>query len=76
MNAQEYKEHRERRATFKGTFESEMTLQDHAEAWARENNLKVPEDEESEEYTAMYAKWIDFAFADFKGTVGEGELNG
>lgn len=53
----------------------EMSLMDHAEYWARENGLDVPEDRDSNEYTVMYEKWIDFAFAGFAKLKDDEEEN-
>lgn len=44
----------------------ELTLDEHAEAWARENGKDVPTDRNSVEWRHMYEEWIDYAFADFK----------
>ena len=42
----------------------EMTLADHAEAWWSKQGNIVPARETSE-WTTMYEKWVEFAFADF-----------
>ncbi len=67
MTTEEYKIMRTLRSTYNALKlrPGEMSLMDHAELWAHENGLDVPEDKDSDEYTAMYEKWIDFAFADF-----------
>jgi hypothetical protein len=42
-----------------------MTLAEHAEAWWSEQGKEVPK-RDTPEWQAMYEKWIDFAFADFR----------
>ena len=42
-----------------------MTLADHAEIWAHDNDIPVPEDKESTEWFDMYKQWVGFAFSDF-----------
>jgi len=66
MTTDEYKTMRESRSIYNALklCPGEMSLMDHAEFWARENGLDVPEDKDSDEYTTMYEKWIDFAFQD------------
>ena len=41
----------------------ELTLADHAEAWARENGEDVPV-RDTPEWQVMYERWIDYAFSD------------
>lgn len=40
-----------------------MTLADHAEAWAMENDIQVPQ-RDTEAWQVMYEMYIDYAFAD------------
>lgn len=49
---------------------SEMTLQEHAEAWWREQGKSVPE-RGTPEHGGMYRKWCDYAFSgpDFQESV-------
>ena len=42
----------------------DLTLADHAELWARENGLDVPE-RETAQWAKMYERYIEWAFADF-----------
>lgn len=44
---------------------SELTLQDHAEAWWREQGKTVPP-RCTPEHAAMYEQWVEYAFADFE----------
>lgn len=41
-----------------------MTMLEHAEAWASENGETVPK-RDTPEWTAMYERWIEYAFSDF-----------
>jgi hypothetical protein len=45
-----------------------ITLADHAEAWWLEQGKRVPR-RKTKAWQRMYVKWIEFAFADFRGTV-------
>lgn len=47
---------------------NKMTFADHAEAWWREQGKRVPR-RKTKAWQAMYEKWIEFAFADFRETV-------
>lgn len=42
----------------------QMTMHDHAEAWMTEQGKAIPA-RDSQEYKALYAQWIDYAFKDF-----------
>ena len=42
----------------------ELTLADHAEAWAEEHALPIPA-RYTEEWWELYEKWHAFAFEDF-----------
>lgn len=46
------------------TIMAELTLSDHAEAWARSHGYIIP-DRNTQEWGAMYRDWIGFAFQDF-----------
>ena len=43
----------------------EMTLDDHAEAWAKENG-QTPPKRETPEWNVFYTKWVEHAFAEFR----------
>jgi hypothetical protein len=47
----------------------EMTLADHAESWWREQGKRVPQ-RKTTAWQRMYERWVEFAFADFRETVG------
>ena len=42
----------------------EMTLADHAEAWAREQGCHIP-NRDTKEWIILYEEWVTWAFADF-----------
>lgn len=43
---------------------NEMTMADHAEAWARESG-ETPPERGTHEWERLYKAWHEFAFADF-----------
>lgn len=43
---------------------TDKTLADHAELWAKENGMSIPE-RNTLAWTMMYGEWIQFAFQGF-----------
>jgi len=51
-----------------GIQDDDLTLADHAEMWASESGETVPV-RGTAEWSAMYERWIDFAFEGFESEV-------
>ena len=43
---------------------NDLTFQDHAELWAREQGIPIPA-RKTPAWWAMYEQWVSYAFADF-----------